>query len=73
MASQTQILPLTQKPRRPVTAMAMAVAVWRDAALAAHLGFLAVAAMSIGFGYFSLEMARWSAGLLVDTARSMAE
>jgi hypothetical protein len=68
MASQIQILPLqVQQPLR------LASTLWRDVALVAHLATMAAAAMAIGFGYISLEMARWGMNVMLDSARSLAD
>ena len=67
MSSHTQALAI------PQPSLTIASALWRDAALVAHLATMAAAAMTIGFGYFSLEMARWGMSVIVDAARSFAE
>ena len=67
MSSHTQALAIPQQ------SLSIASALWRDAALVAHLATMAAAAMAIGFGYFSLEMARWGMSVVVDAARSFAE
>ena len=39
---------------------------WRDAALAAQFGTLAFAALSIGFGCYGLDMARWGVNVFMS-------
>ncbi|HZU22653.1 MAG TPA: hypothetical protein VE998_07445 [Terriglobales bacterium] len=67
MSSHTQALAI------PAPAPFSLAPLWRDAALAAHLGVLSAAALSIGFGDFSLEMARWGMSVLVDAARAFGD
>lgn len=64
MATQSHVLAIPHQP------LNVASALLRDAALAAHLATLAVAAMSIGFGFYSLEMARWGMSVLIAAVRN---
>jgi len=67
MSSPTQALAIPQQPLTVVSAL------WRDAALVVHLTTMAAAALAIGFGYFSLEMARWGMSVMLDAARSFVD
>jgi hypothetical protein len=67
MSSNAQILPIA-----PATSFSL-TPLWHHATLAVHLGVMAAAALCIGLGEVSLEMARWGANVLMDVARSFAE